>query len=180
LMTLEYQDGNKKIKLSLCLTNWALRHEGVWGSGCIDPHFLDLSTNLRWVVSSTSRLLYPPPGKEPPVPIGDEVGWTPEPVWMTWRKFLTIPGLELRPLGRAARSQSLYWLRSPGSPSGVQQRRVVGRWMNVEQLVKCELAGERDAVKRNPSQCHFVHHKSHIMTWDRAQAVAVGRWWLTP
>jgi hypothetical protein len=30
------------------------------------------------------------------------------------RKFLTIPGLELRPLGRPARSQSLYRLRYPG------------------------------------------------------------------
>jgi hypothetical protein len=26
------------------------------------------------------------------------------------RKFLTLPGLELRPLGRSARSQSLYWV----------------------------------------------------------------------
>jgi hypothetical protein len=31
------------------------------------------------------------------------------------RKFLTIPGLELLPLGRPARSQSLYRLRYPGS-----------------------------------------------------------------
>jgi hypothetical protein len=30
------------------------------------------------------------------------------------RKFLTLPGLELRPLGRAALSQSLYRLRYPG------------------------------------------------------------------
>jgi hypothetical protein len=45
-----------------------------------------------------------PPGKEPPVPIGQEVRWTPEPVWTTWRKFLTLPGLKLRPLGRPARS----------------------------------------------------------------------------
>jgi hypothetical protein len=29
------------------------------------------------------------------------------------RKFLTLPGPELRPLGRPARSQSLYRLRSP-------------------------------------------------------------------
>jgi hypothetical protein len=29
------------------------------------------------------------------------------------RKFLTLPGLELRPLGRPARSQSLYRLRYP-------------------------------------------------------------------
>jgi hypothetical protein len=30
------------------------------------------------------------------------------------RKFLTLPGLELRPLGRPARTQSLYRLRYPG------------------------------------------------------------------
>jgi hypothetical protein len=30
-------------------------------------------------------------------------------------KFLTLPGLELRTLGRLARSQSLYRLRHPGS-----------------------------------------------------------------
>jgi hypothetical protein len=27
------------------LTNQALRHEGVWGSGCINPYFLDLGTS---------------------------------------------------------------------------------------------------------------------------------------
>jgi hypothetical protein len=31
------------------------------------------------------------------------------------RKFLTLPGLELRPLGRIAHNQSLYRLRCPGS-----------------------------------------------------------------
>jgi hypothetical protein len=31
------------------------------------------------------------------------------------RKFLTLPGLELLPLGRPVRSQSLYRLRCPGS-----------------------------------------------------------------
>jgi hypothetical protein len=36
-----------KVKLSLCLTNSALRHEDVWGSGCTDPHFLDLGTSWR-------------------------------------------------------------------------------------------------------------------------------------
>jgi hypothetical protein len=30
-------------------------------------------------------------------------------------KFLNLPGLELQPLGRRARSQSLYRLRYPGS-----------------------------------------------------------------
>jgi hypothetical protein len=32
----------EKVKLSLCLINSALSHEGVCGSGCIDPNFLDL------------------------------------------------------------------------------------------------------------------------------------------
>jgi hypothetical protein len=31
------------------------------------------------------------------------------------RKFLKVPGLELRPLGRPARKQSLYRLLYPGS-----------------------------------------------------------------
>jgi hypothetical protein len=48
-----------KVKLSLCLTNYALRHEGVWGSGCIDTYFLDLGTSWRWAVSFTPRPLYP-------------------------------------------------------------------------------------------------------------------------
>jgi hypothetical protein len=36
------------------------------------------------------------------------------------RKFLTLPGLELRPLGRPARSQSLYRLRYPGSQDNIK------------------------------------------------------------
>jgi hypothetical protein len=36
---------------------------------------------------------------------------------MEKRKFLPLLGLELRPFGRPARSQSLYELRYPGSPS---------------------------------------------------------------
>jgi hypothetical protein len=35
-----------KVKF-LCLTNEALRHESVWVSGCIDPHFLELGTSWR-------------------------------------------------------------------------------------------------------------------------------------
>jgi hypothetical protein len=32
-----------------------------------------------------------PPGKEPPVPIGEEGRWTPEPVWTTWRRENSWP-----------------------------------------------------------------------------------------
>jgi hypothetical protein len=34
---------------------------------------------------------------------------------MTWRKLLTLRGLELQPFGRPARGQSLYQQRYPGS-----------------------------------------------------------------
>jgi hypothetical protein len=62
------------VKLFLCLTNWARRHEGVCWSGCIDPHFLDLGTSWRWVVSFTSRPLYPQ-RKSPVTPLDRRLGW---------------------------------------------------------------------------------------------------------
>jgi hypothetical protein len=49
----------RKVKLSLCFFNWALRHEGVLGSGGIAPCTLDLDIISRWVTSFTSRPLYP-------------------------------------------------------------------------------------------------------------------------
>jgi hypothetical protein len=61
------------VKLSLCLTNSALRHEGVWGSGCINPNFLDLGTSWRWVVSFTPLPLYPR-GKSPRYPLDRRLG----------------------------------------------------------------------------------------------------------
>jgi hypothetical protein len=42
----------------------ALRHEGVWRSGCIDPHFLELGISWRWIVSFTIPPFYPR-GKKP-------------------------------------------------------------------------------------------------------------------
>jgi hypothetical protein len=51
-MTL-FSKGKVKAKLSLLLTNETLRHEDVWGSECIDSHFLDLGTSWTWVVSFT-------------------------------------------------------------------------------------------------------------------------------
>jgi hypothetical protein len=57
-----------KIKLSLCLTNKTLRHKGVWGIGCINPHFLYLGTNSRSMISFTPRQLCPR-GKIPRQPL---------------------------------------------------------------------------------------------------------------
>jgi hypothetical protein len=50
-----------------------LRHEGVWGSGCIDPAFLDFGISCSWVVSFTPRPLYPW-GKSPYSPFGRRLG----------------------------------------------------------------------------------------------------------
>jgi hypothetical protein len=61
------------VKLSLCLTNWALRHDGEWGSRCIDPHFLDLDTRWRWEVSFMPWPLYPR-GKSPCYPLDRKLG----------------------------------------------------------------------------------------------------------
>jgi hypothetical protein len=47
-----------KVKLSLCLTNEALQHEGVRGSGYIDLRFLDPGIIWMWVVSFTPRPFY--------------------------------------------------------------------------------------------------------------------------
>jgi hypothetical protein len=88
--------------------NMCLRHEGVWGSGCIDPHFLNLGTSWRWVVSFMLRPLYPR-GRSPSTHwIGGWVGPRADLYDLAKIKFLTLSALELRHLGRPARSQSLY------------------------------------------------------------------------
>jgi hypothetical protein len=97
------------VKLSLYLTKHALRHEGVCGSGCIDPHFLDLGTSWRWVVSFTLQPFCPR------YPLYKRLCGPQSRSGRRRKKFLTPPGLELRPLGHPARSQSLYRLRYLGS-----------------------------------------------------------------
>jgi hypothetical protein len=62
-----------------------------------------------------------PLGKEPLGTHWIEAGWAPRAGLddVDKIKFLTIPGLEFRPLSRPARSQSLYRLRYPGFPAHV-------------------------------------------------------------
>jgi hypothetical protein len=45
----------------------------------------------EWSTSRPSR--FNPEIKVPQVPIGQETGWVPEPIW-TWIKFFTLMGLE--------------------------------------------------------------------------------------
>jgi hypothetical protein len=80
----------------------------MWGSECIDPRFLTSALG-EW-----STL---PPGERAPGAhwIGGWVGPRTGLDAVEKRKFLTLPRLELRLLGRPARSQSLYRQRYPGS-----------------------------------------------------------------
>jgi hypothetical protein len=64
---------SKKVKFYLWLTNYALRHEDVWGSEFKDTYFLDLGTSWRWVVSFTPRTLYTP-GKSLRYPLDRRFG----------------------------------------------------------------------------------------------------------
>jgi hypothetical protein len=93
----------------------AVYHEGVCGSGCIGPHFLDLDTSWRWVVSFTPRPLYPLGKNRGTHTIGCWVDLRAGLDDVEKRKFLTLPGLGFQPLSRPTRSQSLYRLRYPGS-----------------------------------------------------------------
>jgi hypothetical protein len=79
-----YQAPHKvNVKLSLCLTNKTQSHEGAWESGCIDPHFLDLGTIWRWVVSFTPQPLYCRE-KSSRYPLDRRLDG-PESLWTTWR-----------------------------------------------------------------------------------------------
>jgi hypothetical protein len=83
------------------------------GSGYIDPHFLDLGTSWRWVVSFTPRPLYPR-GKGPRYPLDRRLSG---PQSQSGRrgeeKILDHTGTGTPTPGRPARSQSLYRLSYP-------------------------------------------------------------------
>jgi hypothetical protein len=97
-----------KVKLSLCLTIYSLRHDGVWGNRCIDPRFLDLETRWRWAVCFTPGPLYPR-GNSPRYRLDTRLGGPQTGLDAgEKKKFLPLPGFELRPLGRPGRSQFLY------------------------------------------------------------------------
>ena len=69
--------------------------------------FHDCGTRRGWVVSSTPRPHFTP-GKDP-VPVLQEAGWAPGPVWTGGKSRPHRDSIPDRP----ARSQSLYWLSYP-------------------------------------------------------------------
>jgi hypothetical protein len=87
------------------------------GNGCIDPHFLTSAlVGGEWSASRPARFI---PGERAPSTLWIE-GWVDPRAGLDdveKRKFLTLLGLELRPIGRLARSQSLYRLSYLGPPN---------------------------------------------------------------
>jgi hypothetical protein len=117
-----------KVKVkSLCLINWALGHEGVWGSGCIDSYFLDLGTSWRWVVRFKPRPLYLRYPLDRRLVRGLRTGLDD----VKKRKISSLSGLELRSLGSPARNQSLHCaipahrLQNLHSTNGVYSEKVL-------------------------------------------------------
>jgi hypothetical protein len=55
--------------------------QGAWGERRYSPYSVPTSAlhEGEWSASRPGRAL--PPGKGPTVPIGQEAGWAPEPVW---------------------------------------------------------------------------------------------------
>jgi hypothetical protein len=96
-----YQRSKKKVTLSLCLTNLALRHQGVWGVDVYIHAFLISATTPQGRASGTHW-------------IGGWVGSKTGLDDVEKREISLVPGLELPHLGRPARSQLLYRLSYPG------------------------------------------------------------------
>ena len=66
---------------------------------------------MGWVVNATPRPLYPQ--ERDLVPIVQEAGWAPGPVWTGAEN---LAGAGIRFPDRSARSESLYRLSYPGPP----------------------------------------------------------------
>jgi hypothetical protein len=94
-----------KKKLSSPIT----RHGGAWGEKRYSSYSFTTSAldGGEWSVSRPGCALRPEKG--PPVPIVQEAGWAPEPVWtkrLEEKSFCPCRGSP----GRPARSQTLYCL----------------------------------------------------------------------
>ena len=97
------------------------------GSRGIALPFHGHGTRRGWGVSVTPRPLFTP-GKDP-VPIVQEAGWAPEPVW-TGAKNLALTGI--RSPSCAARTQSLYRISYPVHYWGMGIVTFIGiRWVGV-------------------------------------------------
>jgi len=65
---------------------------------------------MRWKVDATLRPLYP---RNAPLPIAQEAGWAPEPIW-TSREYLAPTGIKSPGLQSVARRYTVYAIPAPG------------------------------------------------------------------
>jgi hypothetical protein len=95
------------VKFSLCLTNKALRHEDLWGSGCMIHIFLTSAlAGGEWSASRPRR--FAPCETAPSTHwIGGSVDLRAGLDDVEKRKFFTLLGLELQLVSCPAPSQSL-------------------------------------------------------------------------
>jgi hypothetical protein len=83
-------------------------------TGGIAPNFLTPALEGgEWSASHPGRAL--PPGKEPPVPIVQEAGWAPEPVWTQRVEENSSASVGDRTPGRSVRSQTPHLPLSPSA-----------------------------------------------------------------
>jgi len=127
--------------LRLCTGRTAHR-----GSRGIALPFLDHDTRRGWGVSVTPRPLFTP-GKDP-VPIVQEAGWAPGPVW-TGAENLAPTGI--RSPDRPARSQSLYRLRYPA----LLNRESVKKYFN-SQLYRLALKVTQYSLHYDPAHSDSI------------------------
>jgi hypothetical protein len=104
----------RPVKVKVTVTVPHNRPEGLERDRGIALLFLDLGARRGgWSVTRPGRFT---PGKDP-VPIVQEAGWAPGPVWTCAKN---LPSPRIRYPDRPARSQSLYRLSYPG-PAVVEQ-----------------------------------------------------------
>jgi hypothetical protein len=151
----------------LSTTPWRL-----WGSGFIDLRFIYLITSWKWVIRFTPLVLYSL-RKSPRQSLDRIGGWVgPRACLDDMRKwkFLTHPGLELRPLCRQTRPQSLYRIRYRGSCprcKWVNNIKMDLRWDGVR--IDCiDVAQDRDG----PVEDSCEHSNEPSGSWVGAQLSA--------
>jgi hypothetical protein len=86
--------------------SWRRRVERRYSTYSLSTSVLDGS---EWSASRPGRAIAP--GKGPTVPIVQEAGWAPEPVWTQrlQEKSFVLPGIESGSPARPVCSQTLYW-----------------------------------------------------------------------
>jgi hypothetical protein len=145
----------KKVKLSLCLTkHYAMKACGGVASALVGS---------EWSDSRPGRFTFR--GRAPGTHwIG---GWICPRAGLDdveKRIFLTLPGLEFRPLSRQARSQSLYRLRYPGSVSEVPISNIALRnsCCNISSWCSSSYTGEsRDRLLNRPKSLPTASFSLH-------------------